>query len=98
MLKTTNFLGVKKAGEVIEVESDVGKRWCKKGIAEPVAESKASVLTQDEPEAQEGNETHDPYEDKTAKELYDMCVDAGLAVEVKKSRKHYIEALSTQQA
>lgn len=92
MLKTTNFMGVKLIGTVVEVSSDVGKRWCIKGIAEPVAPKMPPVET----ESDSSVEIKPLYEDKTAKELYDMCIIAGITVEARKSKKYYIDALTVE--
>jgi hypothetical protein len=92
MLKTTNFIGLKKEGTIQEVPSEVGKRWCIKGIAEPVAPKMPQV----ESESDSSVEIKLMYEDKTAKELYDMCIMADITVEARKSKKYYIDALTAE--
>ena len=81
MKQQTFYDGPRKPGDIVTVPESTAQRWIANGIAEP-------EMTISEPTIEEVVE-------KTAKELYQECIDAGLEVEPKKSKAYYLEALKS---
>ena len=110
MLVNTAYQGPRKEGDVISVPEDFANRWVKNGIAAYVKDqgdvhgdendTAGNVGNSDtgsgENKCNEGdtnNETPD-YDGMSAKELYALCKERGIEVEVKQSKEYYIEKLA----
>jgi len=100
----TNYQGFHKKGSKVNVSDEIGKRWEANGIAElveeVVKEDKTPEVNEDAAAEMEGQVKIDDVlakaelKDLTAKELYDKCVEAGIEVEQKQAKKHYIDLLT----
>jgi hypothetical protein len=77
MKVSTNWSGRREAGKSYEdIPSDVAERWKENGIADI-----------DEETDEDNGKGTDHYADKKAKELYEMCIAAGIETqEIEQSR------------
>lgn len=91
MLVDTAYKGPVKAGEEINVPDDFANRWVKNKIAVLVEEEKEEVVegTTDADDVAEID-----YSSMKVKELYDLCVERGIEVEVKQPKQYYIDKLA----
>ena len=74
------------------IKDDTNSAGKKKRKAKEVVEEKAEEQTDDDWDVEE-EETKDPYEGKTAKELYEMCKEKGLEVKPRQKADAYVELL-----
>ena len=88
-LVNTAYKGPRVEGEIIDVPKAFAERWAKNKIAKILEEENDDKKPEPEPETEVVS-----YEAMTAKELYELCVEKGIEVEVKQPKKYYIEKLA----
>lgn len=95
ILVQTRYDGPKFPGDEVEVDNATAKRWCNNGIAEIIEvvedETPEEIVGQDNTNTEE---TPTSYDELTAKQLYELCVEKGIEVEPKQAKQVYIELLT----
>lgn len=90
---TTNYSGLKEAGQQYDVESEVAYRWADRGIATILND----IIDVDGKElgngAEEGTEDV-AYDEMSAKDLYALAKERGLDPQAKMTKEYYIDLLN----